>query len=432
MPHEEDDVTSTREDAPPAFPTNKVVVAALVNLGNTASYLVSLPFVGFMVQHFYPDLGLNQVGYLSGMLEGVFHVGAVFGAMFWSHVSEKYGRRPAVLWGLAGSTAAALAFGFSPSFPLAMCARFAWGLLNGNIGVVKTMISDVCPDVHSARAFSSLGVAAGLGRVIGPTIGGLLSQPALKYPAVFGSWTLAQVFPFALPCAIGAALSFVTLLIAAAVLEETRHLAVAEQRAIDARIAAESVSVKDHRDSSGVVVVDDSESEDEGERSRLVDSATLKSSRSATASMCVSGAPLISVASAVHPVDGVVSASETSINMIDDPSVRTSARSSEHSTASQSNEEEQTCLVPSDCTQADTMTDASVESDLATTERQTHHSRCSDRKSSSSGWWCPCTKQCRLLRDGPICVSTLLYMGLGGITIVSTEVLPLQVSSTPL
>jgi len=134
--------------------------------------------------------------------------------------------------GLAGSTAAALAFGFSPSFPLAMCARFAWGLLNGNIGVVKTMISDVCPDVHSARAFSSSGVAAGLGRVIGPTIGGLLSQPAPKYPAVFAIVGTRSSVSFRIALCHWAALSFVTLLIAVAVLEETRHLAVAEQRAI--------------------------------------------------------------------------------------------------------------------------------------------------------------------------------------------------------
>lgn len=40
----------------------KVIVAALINLGNTASYLVSVPFVGFMVLSFYPTLEAHEVG----------------------------------------------------------------------------------------------------------------------------------------------------------------------------------------------------------------------------------------------------------------------------------------------------------------------------------------------------------------------------------
>jgi MFS family permease len=108
------------------FPLLKVASIGLINGVNTASYLISLPFVGFMILGFYSDLTVNQVGYLSGVLEGSFHVGAFFGALFWAWISDTYGRRPAVLCGLAGSGVAALAFGLAPAFPLAVLARFAW------------------------------------------------------------------------------------------------------------------------------------------------------------------------------------------------------------------------------------------------------------------------------------------------------------------
>lgn len=118
-----------------------------------------------------------------------------------------------------------------------MAARFAWGLLNGNVGVVKTMLSDVCPDEHTARAFSFIGIAVGVGRIIGPTIGGILAEPATKYPSVFGNAAVLRMFPYALPCCLGALLSLSTFVVAAVVLQETRGLAAAEQDAVDAERA---------------------------------------------------------------------------------------------------------------------------------------------------------------------------------------------------
>ena len=42
-----------------------------------------------------------------------------------------------------------LLFGFSQNFAWAVCARFLWGLLNGNLGVAKTYISEVSHYLHS-------------------------------------------------------------------------------------------------------------------------------------------------------------------------------------------------------------------------------------------------------------------------------------------
>ena len=51
--------------------------------------------------------------------------------------------RPAMLMGQCSTIFSITLFGFSQNFAWAVCARLIWGLLNGNIGVVKTYISEV-------------------------------------------------------------------------------------------------------------------------------------------------------------------------------------------------------------------------------------------------------------------------------------------------
>lgn len=57
--------------------------------------------------------------------------------------------RPAMLLGLCGTIFSITLFGFSQNFAWAVSARLLWGLLNGNIGVVKTYLSEVCTSVSS-------------------------------------------------------------------------------------------------------------------------------------------------------------------------------------------------------------------------------------------------------------------------------------------
>lgn len=431
---------STASDNPPAspFPLLKVAVAALVNLGNTASYLVSVPFVGFMVLSFYPTLGVNEVGYLSGLLEGSFHVGAFFGALIWAAISERFGRRPAVLLGLAGSSAAAIAFGFAPTFPLAMAARFAWGLLNGNIGVVKTMLSDVCPDDHTTRAFSFIGIAAGVGRIIGPTIGGLLAEPATKYPSLFGGIIVLRMFPYALPCSIGALLSLVTLVIAAVVLEETRGLAIAEQRAVDAKSAshANEREVEDHSPGDGV--------NDLAEETRLSVDRTSQSNPStpprgssaippdaldehAKTTVDVAKGGFDSSTARVEPVSTIANSMPSP--PVCDQVIPAAAVPPPSNEGSDSDEEESRPWLQTKAERESQAREpvvpqsAEIGTQPAPTEGSHQRQRC-----KACFWFSCCARSCRLLQDPPIFITSAIYTGIGGTAIVSVEVSSLQAS----
>jgi MFS family permease len=56
-----------------------------------------------------------------------------------------------ILIGLMGTFFSALAFAFSPTYPVAVFARFMWGLLNGNIGVCKTYMSEILDDTNNTK-----------------------------------------------------------------------------------------------------------------------------------------------------------------------------------------------------------------------------------------------------------------------------------------
>lgn len=223
------------------------------------------PFVPFMVQFYFPGLPLTEVGLYTGVLEGSFHAGSVVGAIFWAYVADKWGRRPALLSGLVGTIAATLAFGVAPTLGTALAARFVWGVLNGNVGVAKTALSELCADEHSARAFAIIGLQTGLGRVVGPFIGGVFSEPARRW-----GWTVPLFvrFPFILPCLIMAVLTAVVLIVCYFCLEETRHLSFSSVAppVLKASRKYERVAQEEAAEESA----DDGEEDEEGEGAFLV------------------------------------------------------------------------------------------------------------------------------------------------------------------
>ena len=87
---------------------------------------------------------INIAGQKAGYLGSAFFFGNFIGSFGWGWASDIFGRKPIMLLGLFFTLIMELLFGFSQNFAWAVSARFLWGLLNGNLGVVKTYISEVC------------------------------------------------------------------------------------------------------------------------------------------------------------------------------------------------------------------------------------------------------------------------------------------------
>ena len=185
-----------------ALPVAAVATTCMILFANAFGSLVIFPYMPFLVNSFFPDLTKPELGARVGLLASAYFVGQLAGNMLWGRLSDVYDRRMVMAVGLAGTLVSILAFGLAPSYEMCVAARLSWGFLNGNIGIAKAYLADVCTDATMAQGFSAIGVAGGLGRLFGPVIGAYLVDPG-RQAAVLGGTFLADR-KFLLPCLAGA------------------------------------------------------------------------------------------------------------------------------------------------------------------------------------------------------------------------------------
>ena len=184
--------------------------------------LLIFPFVPFLVKDFL-DVSRTDIGFYSGILVSIYHFGVLCGSLLWGTLADRWGRRPAVLLSMSSMLVFMLMFGFSQSFAWAVVARFLWGLSSAVVSLAKTILSESSTNATTARVFSFLGVMGGLGRLTGPAVGGLLSQPAQKFSAL--DVPFFRQFPYILPVFVAAFVMLVSLIWGFFKLRETLHRA---------------------------------------------------------------------------------------------------------------------------------------------------------------------------------------------------------------
>ena len=179
---------------------------------------VLFPFLAFMVEDF--GYGGPELGYYAGGLAAAFCGAQFLSAVFWGMISDKYGRRPAVILGTFGTAIGMLVFGLSRSYTQALVGRFLSGLLAGNIGVLKSFLTEISDESNRGKAFAMLSMAWATGTIVAPLVGGLLSKPADKYSVL--NIKLFQEFPYLLPCLICVTCNLNASLVSCFVMRETR------------------------------------------------------------------------------------------------------------------------------------------------------------------------------------------------------------------
>ncbi|KAG5466862.1 hypothetical protein LSCM1_01039 [Leishmania martiniquensis] len=159
------------------LPMNQLFPMTFVLLNESICSTMLLPFVGLLVAHL-KGVSVNEAGYNSGMLIGVFMLGQVVSSRMWGWMSDKYGRRFPLISGLFTSGLMMLGFGLSTSVWMCAVFRFMHGLFNGNVMVAKTMMADITDKTNAAKGFAFVSLCYGIGVLIGPTLGGILYDPA--------------------------------------------------------------------------------------------------------------------------------------------------------------------------------------------------------------------------------------------------------------
>jgi multidrug resistance protein len=116
-------------------------------------------------------LKLNATPETIGLLIASFSIAQLLAAPLWGRMSDRYGRRPALLIGLSASAIAYAVFGFATSVWLLFLSRLVQGAGGGTTGVAQAYVADTIEPADRARALGWLSAATSAGVMIGPAIG---------------------------------------------------------------------------------------------------------------------------------------------------------------------------------------------------------------------------------------------------------------------
>src|SRR5947207_5427858 len=105
-------------------------------------------------------------------------------------LSDKHGRRPVLLISIIGTGIGFLILGFATTLWMLFVGRILDGITGGNISTAQAYIADVTTKEDRAKGMGLLGAAFGLGFIIGPALGGILSRWGIAVPFLFAG-TLA-------------------------------------------------------------------------------------------------------------------------------------------------------------------------------------------------------------------------------------------------
>jgi MFS family permease len=108
-----------------------------------------------------------------GLLMASFSAMQFLFAPIWGRLSDRVGRRPVLLVGLAGSVVFYTMFGFADSLAWLFAARIGAGLCGATISISAAYIADVTKPEERARGMALIGAAFGIGFTVGPVLGGL-------------------------------------------------------------------------------------------------------------------------------------------------------------------------------------------------------------------------------------------------------------------
>ena len=132
----------------------ELIVPSCVAPGNGVQMKIWTCYSGLAAQTWYYTDD-KRIALYAGMVTSAFAFAEALSSSIWGRLSDKLGRKPILLCGLAGTGVSMLVFGFATNLPTVLIARALGGLLNGNIGVLQTTVAEVVTvEAHQAHAFA--------------------------------------------------------------------------------------------------------------------------------------------------------------------------------------------------------------------------------------------------------------------------------------
>ncbi|MFA4868037.1 MAG: TCR/Tet family MFS transporter [Pedobacter sp.] len=125
---------------------------------------------------------ISEASKISGLLLVAYAVMQFLCAPLVGNLSDKYGRRPVLLFSLLGFGIDYLFLAFAPTIGWLFLGRIIAGITGASFTTASAYIADVSSPEKRAQNFGMIGVAFGLGFILGPVIGGVLGKIDVHYP----------------------------------------------------------------------------------------------------------------------------------------------------------------------------------------------------------------------------------------------------------
>lgn len=201
------------EDVNAPLPRAQIFFLCYTRIVEPIAFFSIFPYISSMVEH-VGDIEKEEVGFYCGLIESLFSFTQMCVMIFWGKASDRYGRKPVLVFSLLGIAVATTLFGMSQSIAQMIAARCFAGVFAGTVITVRAMLSENSTKETQAQAFSYFAFAGNLGIFIGQIFGeccvlgmvhmaniyagGALERPAEKYTHFFG-YQFFHDYPYILP-----------------------------------------------------------------------------------------------------------------------------------------------------------------------------------------------------------------------------------------
>ena len=163
--------------------TRPLLIIFLTIFVNLVGFGIIIPLLPFYAVTF----GASPL--VIGLLFAVFSLCQLLAAPVLGDLSDRYGRRPVLIFSLAGTVLSFVMLALAHSVWMLFAARIVDGLSGGNISTARAYVADVTEPRDRARAYGLIGAAFGLGFILGPALSGVLAGVSYTAPI----WAAAAI-----------------------------------------------------------------------------------------------------------------------------------------------------------------------------------------------------------------------------------------------
>ncbi|MBI2407028.1 MAG: MFS transporter [Gemmatimonadetes bacterium] len=159
----------------------KLVVLMITAFMDMVGILMVVPLLPFYAKDMHESgvmgrllasIGMGGEGAAVSLLIATYAIVQLISAPYWGRVSDRFGRRPAMMIGLGGSALAYLVFAYAPTLDWLFVSRIVQGAGGGTVGVIQAYVADSTRPEDRSKALGWLSASTNAGVALGPVIGG--------------------------------------------------------------------------------------------------------------------------------------------------------------------------------------------------------------------------------------------------------------------